>query len=221
MRRCTVRAWGIVVCCVCALVLTACTSIPSQTTTSSQASKQQSSTRVVAEPVDEAFATGIHHARIEIEGKGVIEVVLNANVAPITVSNFCHLAQEGFYNGLTFHRIIQDFMMQGGDPKGDGTGGTDYDIKGEFKENGVANPLLHQRGAISMARAQHPDSASTQFFIMQKTNTSLDGKYAVFGNVTSGMEIVDDICNNTPVTDSNGTVQKGSEPKITRIDIVD
>ena len=140
---------------------------------------------------------------------------------PITVANFCKLANEGFYDGLTFHRVIEGFMIQGGDPNGDGTGGSDATIKGEFTANGVENPLSHVRGTISMARSSAYDSASSQFFIMHKTNTSLDGQYAAFGNVTSGIEVVDAIAQNTPVQDSNGTVAAADQPKITKISVVD
>lgn len=170
---------------------------------------------------DDPYATGTHHATIEVEGYGTIECALNANVAPITVANFCKLANEGFYDGLTFHRIIEGFMIQGGDPNGDGTGGSDATIKGEFAANGVENPLSHVRGTISMARSSAYDSASSQFFIMHKTNTSLDGQYAAFGNVTSGIEVVDAIVQNTPVQDSNGTVAAADQPKIEKISVVD
>lgn len=169
----------------------------------------------------DAFATGTHRASIEVEGYGTIEVALNANVAPITVANFCRLANEGFYDGLTFHRVIEGFMIQGGDPNGDGTGGSDQCIKGEFTQNGVNNPISHVRGTISMARSSDFDSASSQFFIMHATNTSLDGKYAAFGNVTSGLEVVDAVAEETPVQDSNGTVASADQPKISKVSVVD
>ncbi len=170
---------------------------------------------------DDPYATGTHHATIVVEGYGTIECALNANVAPITVANFCKLANESFYDGLTFHRVIEGFMIQGADPNGDGTGGSDATIKGEFAANGVENPLSHVRGTISMARSSAYDSASSQFFIMHKTNTSLDGQYAAFGNVTSGIEVVDAIVQNTPVQDSNGTVAAADQPKIEKISVVD
>lgn len=170
---------------------------------------------------DDPYAIGVHHATIEVEGYGTIEVALNANVAPITVSNFCNLVSEGFYDGLTFHRIIEGFMIQGGDPNGDGTGGSEKNIKGEFSSNGVENNIPHVRGTISMARAQDPDSASSQFFIMQETSESLDGEYAAFGNVTSGIEVVDAICESVPVEDSNGTVAPENQPVISSITLVD
>jgi peptidyl-prolyl cis-trans isomerase B (cyclophilin B) len=130
-------------------------------------------------------------AIIEINKFGTIEVELYKDVAPITVDNFIKLVNKGFYNGLTFHRIIKGFMIQGGCPKGNGTGGPGYSIKGEFLANGVNNPLKHTRGVISMARAMDPDSAGSQFFIMHKDAPHLDGQYAAFGKVVSGIEVVD------------------------------
>ena len=171
---------------------------------------------------DDPYATGVHHARIEVEGYGTIEVSLNANVAPITVSNFCHLAEEGFYDGLTFHRVVPGFMIQGGDPEGNGTGGSGTNIKGEFSSNGVDNSIPHVRGTISMARASDPDSASSQFFIMQQTTPSLDGQYAAFGTVTSGMEVVDAICEKVPVADeASGLVAPEDQPVISTIEVID
>lgn len=165
--------------------------------------------------------SGKHHAEIDIKDYGKISVELDADSAPITVQNFIDLANSGFYDNLTFHRIIKDFMMQGGDPEGTGMGGSDKTIKGEFKNNGVNNTLSNTRGAIAMARSQAYDSASSQFFIVQKDSTYLDGDYAVFGYVTDGIDIVDNICNNTPVTDSNGTVKKENQPVINTIKIID
>lgn len=166
------------------------------------------------------YATGTHDVAIEVEGYGTIEATLNANVAPITVSNFCHLVEEGFYDGLTFHRVVPGFMIQGGDPNADGTGGSDTTIKGEFSANGVENNIPHVRGTVSMARAQDFDSASSQFFIMQESAPSLDGQYAAFGTVTSGMEVVDAICEQVPVADeASGLVAADNQPVITRITI--
>ena len=127
---------------------------------------------------------------IEMENGGVMKGELYEDIAPITVENFVKLAKDGFYDGLTFHRIMEGFMMQGGDPNGDGTGGAEETIKGEFSENGVDNPLSHTRGAISMARSQMPDSASSQFFIVHEDSPHLDGQYAAFGYVTEGMDVV-------------------------------
>ena len=143
------------------------------------------------------------------------------HVAPITVANFLKLAQNGFYDGLTFHRIIDGFMIQGGDPKGNGTGGSDETIKGEFSGNGVENNISHVRGTISMARSQDMDSASSQFFIVQSDSTYLDGQYAGFGTVTEGMDIVDQICKDTPLQDSNGTVSASDQPVIESIKVID
>ena len=132
-------------------------------------------------------------AIIEVKEFGTIEVELNPSVAPITVENFVKLANKGFYNGLTFHRVIKGFMIQGGCPKGNGTGGPGYCIKGEFYANGINNPLKHTRGVISMARAMDPDSAGSQFFIMHQDAPHLDGQYAAFGKVIKGIEVVDAI----------------------------
>ena len=165
--------------------------------------------------------SGNHHAVIDVKDYGVIKVELNADEAPITVTNFVKLAKDGFYDGLTFHRIINGFMIQGGDPEGNGTGGSDETIKGEFSANGVDNVLKHTRGAISMARSQDYDSASSQFFIMPETNASLDGQYAVFGYVYEGMDVVDKIATSVPVTDNNGTVEAQNQPVINSIKITD
>lgn len=169
----------------------------------------------------EELLTGKHHVEINIKDKGTISVELDADVAPITVTNFVNLAQKGFYDGLTFHRIIEGFMMQGGDPKGDGTGGSDEKIKGEFSSNGVENSISHTRGTISMARSQAKDSASSQFFIMHQDYTGLDGDYAAFGHVTDGMDIVDDICENTTGQDANGVVPQENRPVIESIVVID
>ena len=170
---------------------------------------------------EEELLSGKHHIKINIKDYGTIEVELDADQAPITVTNFVNLAKDGFYDGLTFHRIIEGFMMQGGDPRGTGTGGSGQEIKGEFSVNGVNNTLSHTRGAISMARSTLPDSASSQFFIVHQDYTSLDGQYACFGYVTSGMEIVDEICENAVVLDNNGTVASDSKPVIESIEVVD
>ena len=148
---------------------------------------------------------------------GQFKVRLLGSKAPITVKNFDYLVKKGFYNGVTFHRVIEGFMIQGGDPKGDGTGGSKETIKGEFSDNGVKNPLSHTRGALSMARSQDNDSASSQFFIVQSDSTYLDGQYAVFGYVYEGMDIVDQICKDVKVEDNNGTVKKENQPVIESI----
>lgn len=165
--------------------------------------------------------SGIHHAEIEIKDYGTIDLELDADTAPITVTNFVKLAQEGFYDGLTFHRIMDGFMMQGGDPNGDGTGGSEETIKGEFSSNGVENNISHTRGVISMARATDPDSASSQFFIVQSDSEFLDGDYAAFGKVTDGMDIVDKICEEAQPTDNNGTIPSDQQPVIESILVLD
>lgn len=164
-----------------------------------------------------ALLTGKHYVQIDIADYGAITAELDADNAPITVTNFMDLTERGFYNGLTFHRIISGFMIQGGDPYGNGTGGSDRNIKGEFSANGVKNSILHERGVLSMARSQHNDSASSQFFIMHEKAPHLDGQYAAFGHVLTGMEVVDAICASVPVTDFNGTVSKENQPVITSI----
>lgn len=169
----------------------------------------------------EELLSGTHHAEIQVKDYGTITVELDADTAPITVTNFVNLAKDGFYDNLTFHRIMDGFMIQGGDPNGDGTGGADQTIKGEFSSNGVENEISHTRGIISMARAQDPDSASSQFFIVQEDSDYLDGDYAAFGHVTSGMEIVDQICKDVPVEDDNGTVKAENQPVIEKITITD
>ena len=133
------------------------------------------------------------NALIKIKNFGEIKIALNEKEAPITVANFVKLAKDGFYNGLTFHRVIHGFMIQGGDPLGNGTGGPGHTIKGEFRNNGVNNNISHKRGVISMARASDPNSAGSQFFIMHKDGEFLDGSYAAFGETISGIEVVDAI----------------------------
>ena len=131
--------------------------------------------------------------RITMQDGGVIDLELDAQAAPITVENFLKLVNDGFYDGLTFHRIIPGFMIQGGCPEGTGMGGPGWHIKGEFARNGVANPIKHTRGVISMARAMDPNSAGSQFFIMHEDAPHLDGGYAAFGHVVAGMDVVDRI----------------------------
>lgn len=160
------------------------------------------------------YASGTHHATIEVEGYGAIKLELDADVAPVTVANFAKLAGEGFYDGLTFHRIIEGFMVQGGDPNGNGTGGSDEKIVGEFSDNGHPNSISHVRGTISMARSQAYNSASSQFFIMQADTPSLDGQYAAFGHVTEGMDVVDAMCEAARPTDNNGTIAAADQPRI-------
>ncbi|MDO4600803.1 MAG: peptidylprolyl isomerase [Eubacteriales bacterium] len=165
--------------------------------------------------------SGTHHAEMILKDYGTIKMELDADTAPVTVTNFVKLAQEDFYDGLTFHRIINDFMMQGGDPEGNGTGGAEETIKGEFSNNGVENDISHTKGVVSMARSSDYDSASSQFFIVQADSTYLDGDYAAFGHVTEGMDIVDEICKNAKPINSSGLVDTPEQPVIEDIVIVD
>lgn len=169
----------------------------------------------------EDLLSGKHHVEITVKDLGTIYVELDADAAPVTVTNFVKLAEEGFYDGVTFHRIMAGFMMQGGDPTGTGMGGAEDKIVGEFAGNGIENPLSHTRGAISMARANDPDSASSQFFIVHEDSTFLDGDYAAFGYVTEGMDIVDTICETTTGQDANGIVPEENRPIIETIRVVD
>ena len=163
---------------------------------------------------------------MNVKDHGVIIVELDAKAAPKTVENFVKLVREDFYDGLTFHRVIEGFMIQGGDPNGDGTGGSSTKIKGEFSANGYYyNNIKHEKGVISMARSSAANSASSQFFICNATNSSvssLDGKYAAFGHVVKGIEIVDKITNSTAkYGDSNGTIgNKSKQAVITEMKVI-
>lgn len=169
---------------------------------------------------EEELLSGKIRAEIVVQNYGTIQLVLDADVAPITVTNFVKLAKSGFYDGLTFHRIIQNFMIQGGDPNGDGSGGSDTAIIGEFSENGHPNSISHTRGTISMARqAALPNSAKSQFFIVVADSTHLDGSYAAFGTVTSGMEIVDAL-STIPSDATTDLVATVNQPTITSIRII-
>ena len=149
----------------------------------------------------------------------MITIKLDQETAPVTCANFVELAESGFYDSLTFHRIIAGFMMQGGDPSGDGTGGSENNIVGEFASNGYENDLSHERGVISMARSQDPNSASSQFFICHADSDFLDGEYAAFGVVTEGLDVVDDVCAKAQPTDDNGTIPAEAQPVINSIKI--
>lgn len=163
----------------------------------------------------------LRHAEITIRDYGTVKLELDEGSAPITVANFCKLAQDGFYDGLTFHRIMDGFMIQGGDPKGNGTGGSDEKIRGEFSQNGVSNPISHVKGVISMARSKDPNSASSQFFITVADATFLDGSYAAFGRVTEGMEILEQIAKDAKPVDNNGTIPPEQQPVIESVVIID
>lgn len=156
-------------------------------------------------------------AVIDVKNYGKITIELKPEVAPITVENFKNLVSEHFYDGLTFHRIMEGFMIQGGDPLGNGTGGSDETIRGEFSQNGFENTLSHTRGVVSMARSNDPDSASSQFFIVHEDSTFLDGQYAAFGVVTDGMDVVDKIAKDAKPTDNNGTISASEQPVINSI----
>ncbi len=162
-----------------------------------------------------------HYAEIVIRDHGTVTVALDGNIAPKTVENFKKLADDHFYDSLTFHRIMDGFMMQGGDPKADGTGGSDDTITGEFSSNGIDNPLSHVRGAISMARSNDYDSASSQFFIVHEDSLFLDGDYAAFGYVIDGMDIVDAICSSAEPIDGNGLIDLGDQPVMETVTVYD
>lgn len=207
---------------VCALlVLTTCIFMSGCSGDNDKSSSEQSAAETTAEAPTEQETIGgkTITAVIDIKNYGKITVALYPESAPITVENFVNLAKDGFYDNLTFHRIISGFMIQGGDPLGTGMGGSEKTIKGEFSSNGIENNLKHTRGAISMARSQDMNSASSQFFIVHQDSPHLNGDYAAFGYVTDGIEIVDKICEDTPVVDSNGTVEKANQPVIKSITI--
>ena len=190
--------------------------VPKETTTTSMDRKSE-------------YMSGKHHVLIKVKDMGNITVELDADTAPITVTNFLNLVDKKFYDGLTFHRIIEKFMIQTGDPTATGSGGSDEKIKGEFRNNGVENDISHKRGVLSMARvvldeetSESLNSASSQFFIVQKDSTYLDGQYAGFGHVTEGMDVVDNIVKSVKgKVGSNGSVAYEDQPvieSITRID---
>ena len=160
----------------------------------------------------------VHHVELTIKGYGTVKIELYPDEAPITVENFISLAKSGFYDGIGFHRLDKDFVLQGGDPDGDGIGGSDKQIKGEFAANGVQNNISHKRGVISMARTGDPNSASSQFFICLEDSTFLDGNYAAFGYVTDGMNIIDAVRDNTP---ESGSIPKDQQPIIETIKVID
>ena len=165
--------------------------------------------------VENDYLKGKYNIEIKIKDYGVIDATLDADNTPITVTNFIDLVKSGYYNGLKFHRIINGFMMQGGEGESRKT------IKGEFSSNGIENKISHVRGTISMARSSAPDSASTQFFIVQSDSTYLDGNYAAFGTVTKGMDVVDKVCEFAIVEDDNGTVSEENQPIIEYIKVID
>ena len=178
----------------------------------------------IKENKKEDLLSGIIKVEINVKDYGVIKLDLDANTAPITVTNFVNLVNDKFYDGLTFHRIMENFMIQGGDPDHNGTGGSSKTIKGEFSSNGVKNDISHTRGTISMARSSGDNnSASSQFFIVHQDSTFLDGNYAAFGHVTEGMEVVDKIATEVSklATDDNGTIPFENQPVIQNIKVVE
>ena len=204
------------------LALCACGSKTAGSTGDTQAkSEPAAQASEEASQKDETFQK-VRHAEITVKDYGTIKLELDEGTAPITVANFIKLAKDGFYDGLTFHRIMDGFMIQGGDPEGTGMGGSDQTITGEFANNGIPNDISHVRGVISMARNGYDmNSASSQFFIVQTDSTFLDGDYAGFGHVTDGMDIVDSICADTVNTDNNGGVAPGDQPVITEVRVID
>lgn len=218
--------WGIAAIVIMALLVVAAVLLLNKPTASSLAQTTDpastptptSTTETYNPPALEDDVT--YTAKIDIQDYGTITVELDQEAAPITCANFVELAESGFYDGLTFHRIIEGSMMQGGDPEGTGYGGSEHNIVGEFSSNGYDNPLSHTRGAISMARSNDPNSASSQFFIVQQDATFWDGDYAVFGYVTDGMDVVDAVCEAAQPTDGNGTIPADQQPVITSITIL-
>lgn len=213
---------------ICILVVVLCVGIlvwkitdkSSQSTTSGDGQNSTIySTDSSVQGVDMLDASLTYYADIAIKNYGTITIKLEQDDAPITCANFVKLANDKFYDGLTFHRIIERFMMQGGDPNGNGTGGSPNNIVGEFASNGYNNQLSHTRGAISMARSGDPNSASSQFFIVHEDSTYLDGDYAVFGYVTEGIDVVDKVCQEAKAIDNNGTILSTNQPIITSISI--
>ena len=205
LKEVTMKKWMITALC---LFMCGCSA-------SSAATEQTSETTETAETAE------LHHCEIEVKDYGTIAVELDATQAPITVANFMDLAESGFYDGLTFHRIMYGFMIQGGDPEGNGTGGSGKNIKGEFSKNGVENNISHVTGVISMARATSYDSASSQFFIMVGDAPTLDGSYAAFGHVTDGLDVAMQIAEDARPLDRNGTIAPSDQPVITTIRIID
>ena len=205
----------------CALLLTACggkggASTSSEKQETAEAEKETEAGEEATEDTQKDLSA-MPKAVITVKNYGPITVALDADAAPATVENFIKLAKDGFYDGLTFHRIIDGFMIQGGDPEGNGTGGSSENVKGEFAANGFDNPISHVKGVISMARAADPDSASSQFFITVADSTFLDGQYAAFGYVTDGMDVADQIAKDAQPTDDNGTIPPGDQPVIESI----
>ena len=212
----------------CALVLTlgACTAEKTNTNklTSNTATPTEQTQNNNAANIPQNSAPALdenlnYYADIDVKDYGKIVIKLNPKAAPATCAHFVRLVNEGFYNGLTFHRIMAGFMMQGGCPSGTGFGSADENVVGEFAINGYDNPIKHTRGAVSMARSDDPNSASSQFFIVHEDATFLDGKYAGFGRVIDGMAVVDAVCTTAQPIDGNGTIPANAQPVISTITI--
>ena len=206
--------------CLSAVALTACGNKNEQTSSKNEQTTAAQTTQKATEAEVDASALEGTKAVIDVKDYGKITVELYPQYAPKTVANFVKLAESGFYDGLTFHRIMEGFMIQGGDPKGNGTGSSDENIVGEFSANGFTqNTLSHTRGVISMARSSDMNSASSQFFIVHKDSTFLDGQYAAFGEVTDGMDVVDKIATDAKPVDGNGTIPSSKQPVINSVTI--
>lgn len=214
------RKGAISILCISLLILCACSVLPQDVNEPAGEEPAENSAELGEQASEDVYDPNLSYAaKITVKDHGTITVALDGEQAPITVENFVKLAKAGFYDGLTFHRIMAGFMMQGGCPDGNGSGGADEDIKGEFMANGVVNKISHTRGTISMARANDPNSASSQFFIVHQDSTFLDGQYAGFGTVTDGMDIVDAVCEQAKPIDANGTIPKDDQPVIESITI--
>ena len=206
--------------CFSAVALTACGSKTSQSDSKTEQTTAAKTTEKATEAENDTSALEGAKAIIDVKDYGKITVEMLPEYAPKTVANFVKLAESGFYDGLTFHRIMKGFMIQGGDPKGNGTGGSDENIVGEFSANGFnQNTLSHKRGVISMARSSDMNSASSQFFIVHEDSVFLDGQYAAFGTVTDGMDVVDKIATDAKPVDDNGTIPSSKQPVINSVTI--
>ena len=206
--------------CFSAVGLTACGSKTSQSDSKTEQTTAAKTTEKATEAEIDTSALEGAKAIIDVKDYGKITVEMLPEYAPKTVANFVKLAESGFYDGLTFHRIMKGFMIQGGDPKGNGTGGSDENIVGEFSANGFnQNTLSHKRGVISMARSSDMNSASSQFFIVHEDSVFLDGQYAAFGTVTDGMDVVDKIATDAKPVDDNGTIPSSKQPVINSVTI--
>ena len=218
--------WGIAAIVIMAILVVAAVLLLNKPTTTSNPQTTDAATTPTPTPASDTYNPPAleddvtYTAKIDIQDYGTVTVELDQSAAPITCANFVELAESGFYDGLTFHRIMDGFMIQGGDPEGNGTGGSEHEIVGEFSSNGWDNPLSHTRGTISMARSNDPNSASSQFFIVHEDSTFLDPDYAAFGTVTDGMDVVDAICKDAQPTDNNGTIPASEQPVINSVTIL-